>query len=215
MGTWEQALADEGLSRWHGGLRESEQQLATGRWDWFDRAIPSAERWRAYGDLAGQALYLDIETDGGTSGGAITVIGAFDGRDYRAFVAGENLDQAQALIEAHPLVITFNGSLFDLPIIRDRFRYNFFNHVHVDLRFTLRRLGLRGGLKAIEQALGLARSDATQGLDGWDAVRLWREYLRGSAEALEVLLAYNREDVVNLHPLMQRAFGELAKGIPS
>ncbi len=95
-------------------------------------------------------------------------------------------------------------------MIRSRFRYNLFNHVHIDLRFPLARLGFKGGLKKIEEQFGIERSPRTKGLDGWDAVRLWREYEEGSNEALEVLLEYNREDIKNLEPLMKFVVGEMS-----
>ena len=91
--------------------------------------------------------------------------------------------------------------------------YNLFNHVHVDLRFALRRIGFSGGLKSIEQQVGIERCPEARGLDGWDAVRLWREFEHGSEESLEVLLAYNREDIKNLMPLMKKVFEELGSGV--
>ena len=51
--------------------------------------------------------------------------------------------------------------------------------------------------------MGILRSEATRGLDGWDAVRLWQAYLGGSQEALDLLVAYNAEDVRHLKPLME------------
>jgi uncharacterized protein len=81
----------------------------------------------------------------------------------------------------------------------------------VDLCHALKRLGYRGGLKKIESEVGLLRSPETRGLSGWDAVRLWREYRYGSAEALELLLRYNREDVVNLQALMELAYDGLRR----
>jgi len=152
---------------------------------------------------------VDIETDGGMDEDSITVIGCFDGSEAHTFVRGRDLEKAKELIEDHPLVVTFNGAQFDLPMIRRRFTNNLFNHVHVDLRFPLRRLGMRGGLKAIEEQLGIARPAETRGLGGWDAVRLWREWERGSAESLELLLSYNREDTRNMMPLMKKVYEEL------
>jgi len=175
-------------------------------WKWFDATLPPAIKWRAFGELGHQALYVDIETDGGFGAEAITVIGAFDGTTTQIFVADRNLEAARELIERYPLVVTFNGQAFDMPLIRERFRYNLFNHIHVDLRFPLQRLGLRGGLKTIEHQVGLKRPTETQGLNGWDAVQLWQEWQTGSVAALDLLLAYNREDVINLAPLMQLAF---------
>jgi uncharacterized protein len=50
------------------------------------------------------------------------------------------------------------------------------------------------------------------------AVRLWREYKRGRKSALDTLLAYNIEDVVNLEHLMYSAYnlklGEVGFGEP-
>jgi uncharacterized protein YprB with RNaseH-like and TPR domain len=74
----------------------------------------------------------------------------------------------------------------------------------------LRRLGYKGGLKNVEAQLGIERLPETQGLDGRDAIRLWwqwRDY--GSERALELLLSYNREDVVNLLPLLEFAYRKL------
>jgi uncharacterized protein YprB with RNaseH-like and TPR domain len=75
----------------------------------------------------------------------------------------------------------------------------------------LRRLGLSGGLKSIERQVGIQRSRETAGLSGWDAVRLWREWRRGSEEAREVLLRYNAEDVVNMVPLADLAYTGLTQ----
>mgnify|MGYP003586518469 CR=1 FL=1 len=194
-----------------GDVRESLLRYEAHDWNHFDRRLPSHQKWRAFGDLGDRALYVDIETTGMAGGDSITVIGTYDGRAAKSFVEGENLDEALSEIETHPLIVTYNGVQFDMPFIRDRFRRNLFNHVHVDLRFPLRRLGYSGGLKRIERMFGIGRSARTQGLDGWDAVRLWREHLRGSREALDLLLEYNREDIVNLEPLMRFVFGEMAR----
>ena len=44
-------------------------------------------------------------------------------------------------------------------------------------------------------------------MDGYMAVLLWQRYQRGDKGALDLLLSYNREDVVNLEVLMDGAFG--------
>ncbi len=43
-------------------------------------------------------------------------------------------------------------------------------------------------------------------MNGYDAVLLWRRWLRGDSRALELLLQYNREDTVNLLPLAERIY---------
>ena len=217
--SWHDFLAAHGagafrgrrIERLSGDVTESIGRYERGDWNYFDQRVPSAHKWRAFGDLGDRVLYVDIETTGLMGDDPITVIGTYDGSDVKSFVAGRNLEAAQAEIEKHPLIVTFNGAQFDMPIIRSRFRYNFFNHVHIDLRFPLKRLGLTGGLKRIEETLGIQRSPRTRGLDGWDAVRLWNEYQDGSEAALELLLEYNREDIKNLQPLMRLVHGELTK----
>jgi uncharacterized protein YprB with RNaseH-like and TPR domain len=62
---------------------------------------------------------------------------------------------------------------------------------------------LKGGLKKVEEKLGIAR--ATKGIDGWMAVQLWWDYINNrDADALRTLLEYNREDVVNLRTLRNK-----------
>ena len=85
----------------------------------------------------------------------------------------------------------------------------FENHGHIDLRFALRRLGYRGGLKSIERQLGIRRPDEVAGIDGFEAVRLWYRYLRGDGKALDTLVSYNRQDVENMRPLMELAYEKL------
>lgn len=141
--------------------------------------------------------YLDIET---TFTGAISVIGIYcPGRGATQLVGGgvHDLNLYAALADVTTLV-TFNGSSFDLPVIRKRLLADLrAEYDHRDLLYICRKRGLRGGLKIVEQRLGIAR--ATAGLTGSDAPRLWERYERFSdPSALETLLAYNYEDVVNL-----------------
>ncbi|HBA85363.1 MAG TPA: exonuclease [Verrucomicrobia bacterium] len=190
-------------------VEESVRRYDAGDWNFFDQALPSNHKWRAFGDFSGRALYVDIETTGYGGDDQITVIGVYNGRETKSFVWGRDLEKAVDEIEGYPLIVTFNGMLFDMPIIRERFRYNLFNHIHVDLRFPLRALGYSGGLKKIEQVMGIERTARTTGMSGWDAVRLWHEYQHGSQESLDVLLEYNREDIVNLEPLMRFVFEQM------
>ena len=193
------------------GVEESMARFDRGDWRFFDNRLPSPHKWRAFGELRERALYVDIETLGlDPLSDRITVIGAFDGERVHSFVAGRNMDEAADLLSAHPLWVTFNGAVFDVPMIRRNLAGLRENRVHIDLRFALKPLGFSGGLKAIERAFGIERTARTQGLDGWDAVRLWREHLSGRSESLETLLEYNAEDVRNLKPLMEFAYAKLS-----
>lgn len=65
------------------------------------------------------------------------------------------------------------------------------------------RYNLRGGLKAVEQQLGIPRQP--KGIGGLEAVMLWWRYQDyGAEDALNMLLKYNKEDVVNLRVLRER-----------
>jgi uncharacterized protein YprB with RNaseH-like and TPR domain len=65
------------------------------------------------------------------------------------------------------------------------------------------RHGLKGGLKAVEAKVGIDRR--LKDVDGWVAVQLWWDYVsKGNQQSLEILLAYNAEDVVNLRALRRK-----------
>ena len=126
-------------------------------------------------------------------------------------IRGIHLDDFPAAVSRFKMLVTFCGSAFDLPFIRRSFTGLHLDQLHVDLCFLLKRLGFSGGLKQIEGRLGIRRRPETVGLDGYDAVRLWNAHLRGSDEALDLLLAYNEEDVMNMETLLAHGCAELAK----
>jgi uncharacterized protein YprB with RNaseH-like and TPR domain len=156
----------------------------------FRDRLSSTDMWRAFDRFKEQAVYLDIETSGeGRAQEEITVIGLYDGLSVQTFIDGINLKDFELAVAAYDLVITFNGSQFDLPVIR--------------------RHGYSGGLKAIEKTFGLARAPEIDGMNGYDAVMLWKAYARGDQSALERLIQYNTADIVNLKPLMERGYQEM------
>jgi uncharacterized protein YprB with RNaseH-like and TPR domain len=210
---WEAALARPCKQAHRIKLEQSVAAFAKQEWRWFDEEIENAHKWRAWGDLADRALCVDIETNGGSGPESITIIGTFDGRETRAFVADENLQDAADYLEGFPLLVTFNGLYFDMPLMRSRFTHRLRNHLHLDLRLPLRQLGLRGGLKRIEIELGIERGVLTRGLGGWDAVRLWREWQAGSREARELLLMYNADDVQSLRTLAEWMHARLRESV--
>lgn len=177
----------------------------------FSGFLKGGHMWRVFPAFSHSAVYLDIETFPGPGYDEITVIGLYDGAGVQTFVSGENLDRFEVAVAAFDVVVTFNGSLFDLPIIRGHFPHIHLPPIHVDLRWVLRQLGLTGGLKAIEKKLSIARPGPLDGLSGLDAVRLWHQHLHGDPKALETLIAYNSEDIVNLKPLMEYAVEKLSE----
>jgi uncharacterized protein YprB with RNaseH-like and TPR domain len=176
----------------------------------FRDRLPSGEMWRLYDSFRSKAVFLDIETSGGYQGmDEITVIGIYDGTGVQTFVSGINLMEFENAITPFDLIITFNGGSFDLPFIRRFFPNIALPQAHIDLRFLLRKLGYRGGLKGIEKQIGMERDAEIKGMDGFDAVRLWSAYQWGDRSALNLLVKYNTADVVHLKPLVETACREM------
>lgn len=85
----------------------------------------------------------------------------------------------------------------------------------LDLRYILSSLGYSGGLKACERQLGVRRSGILADVDGFFAILLWNEYNKSkNIRALETLLAYNIEDVLNLERLMVKAYNKKLRSVP-
>lgn len=184
----------------------SRRHLEAGDCRWFADALPAREHWRLFGEFRRAAAYIDIETTGLSSAhSVVTTIALYDGRNIRHYVRGENLEQFARDIGDYALIITFNGKTFDLPFLREAMGVRL-DQPHIDLRYVMRALGYRGGLKAVERALGIDRG-GLHDVDGYAAVLLWHQYRRtGNPRALETLLAYNICDVLNLETLLVRAY---------
>jgi uncharacterized protein YprB with RNaseH-like and TPR domain len=211
--TWEDFLTAErvpGLSRERILRLQDEVHESLAQVDnpaYFARRLHVSEHWRLFRRFRPRAAYLDIETTGTYWPGLlVTVVGLYDGTRMRQFVQGFNLEQFPRILSDFDLLVTFNGTQFDLPVLRAYFPGLALPPVHVDLRFMLARLGFKGGLKRIEPRFGIHRPDEVDGMDGYMAVILWQRFQRGDRTALDLLLTYNREDVVNLEVLMERGF---------
>jgi len=176
--------------------------------------LPAAERWRLLGAFGDDAVYLDIETGDDVWGReGISAIGVLDRRGPRLMLAGRDLETFPRLARDWRLLVTFNGSSFDVPILRRAFPEWTPPAAHVDLRHVLARLGHHGGLKLIEdelEALSLARPAHLRGIDGWDACNLFRRGRDGDRRALRLFAEYNLYDVINLRTLAAYAYNALA-----
>lgn len=192
-------------------VEESMVRLENEDFSWFAERLPQADHWRAVPAFGHRLAFVDIETNGGMRPEDLTVVGIFDGRTMQQFVKGIDLDQAPDALADAAILVTFFGTGFDLPFLKRAFPRLSLPHLHVDLCYMLRKLGLRGGLKSIEAQMGIRRSNATTGLSGWDAVRLWEEYRRGRQASLETLLAYNAEDVRNMSDLLAEGYRRRAR----
>jgi len=192
-------------------IARSRNALESGQHQFFRKGLGLQHAWRAFEAFRHSCVYLDIETDGGQRHDCITGIGMYDGSEFRCLLRGQDLENFRDVISHYSMIVTFHGSAFDLRALQKRFFGLRFDQIHLDLCPTLRQLGLKGGLKAVEKELGIQRSPETDGLTGYDAVKLWRRYERfGDERALETFIAYNREDVVNMERLAEHAYRELS-----
>ena len=193
-------------------MEAAERALSERNVRWFTQRLPPSEHWRLYPEFRNLTAFLDIETTGlSPYQGIVTVVAVHTPGTTRTFVADDNLEELPAYLKRFQLLVTFNGIMFDVPFLEHRFPQLIVPPAHIDLRYTLRRLGLSGGLKRIEQELGLGDRTGVEGVYGLDAVRLWEAYRRGNAAALERLIQYNRADTVNLEPLLEFAVRELER----
>jgi uncharacterized protein len=157
--------------------------------------------------------FLDIETTGlSFLQSEITVVGIYiTGRDTQQFIqfVGQDINGEIILqsLQGVKRLYTYNGRRFDLPFIRVKHGVNLETHFdHKDLMNRCWECNLFGGLKAVERRLGIERR--IKEVDGLEAVRLWWRYVNNYDQAaLETLLEYNKEDVINLKILKERLLG--------
>ncbi len=172
----------------------------------FGALLPAKDRWRLYPDFTHTCAFIDIETTGSSTWeNEITVIGLYNGKEFKQYVNGYNLEEFESEVYRYNVIVTFNGLTFDLPFIRYYFRHFDLKAAHIDLRYVMAELGFKGGLKTIEKKLGLERPSDVDGFSGWEAVWLWERYRRGDKASLELLLEYNKQDVINLRKLLEFA----------
>lgn len=154
--------------------------------------------------------YLDIETTGLCSFyDEITVIGICLANDFEnrlVQLVGGDVTRTNLLrnLRCVDTIYTYNGSRFDLPFINIRLGVNLGEHFHHrDLMHDCWRNNLYGGFKAVERQLNIPRR--LRGIGGAEAVTLWWRYqIDHDRRALDLLLEYNKEDVVNLMKLREK-----------
>jgi len=192
---------------------------ASGNIRYFKPLLGPSETWRLWEPLAADSICLDIETDGRRAGeGYVTVAGFYSHGEYRPYIAGVNLTQEaiEEELEGAKLLVTYSGNGFDLPYLRDSYPSIRIDLPHLDLCPVCHKAGLKGGLKKVEELVGIGRDDSVKGMSGYQAVLLWRAHLGGASGALDTLVSYNREDTANLHTLAWKLFERLteAAGFP-
>ncbi len=191
-------------------LEESWRALERKNSEYFALALPRPEHFRIALSFPEETLFVDIETTGLSHYyNDITVIGLARQGEYVSFVAGDSLDEAKDLIRNAKCIVTFNGTLFDIPFLKKEMPDIQFPAAHVDLRYLTRRLGWQGGQKSVEEQLGVSRPSELGELRGGDAPALWYEYIAGRSEALDTLVRYNQADLRGMQEILDKAVNAL------
>jgi len=164
--------------------------------EFFSKRLSRREYYRIALSFPKKTLFLDIETTGlSLYYDIITVVGWSMGDGYNVYIKGDDDKTLGRSLSEAKAIVTFNGTLFDLPFLRKEFKGLQLPTVHIDLRFLARRVGLYGGQKAIENTLGIQRPRDVLTLKGETAPLLWHRYQRGDIDALKLLISYNHADV--------------------
>ena len=160
-----------------------------------------------YKKLKYQARCIDIEVT--SIKGPISVIGIYQPREglvtCDSLVKGKDLtaENLRDSFRGCKLLITFNGNSFDIPRIKREFPGVIPDVPKLDLYLVAKKLNLNAGLKLLEGQFNIFRSDLVADKTRI-AVKLWKKYMRTRDErALNMLIEYNKQDAVNLHPLAE------------
>ena len=146
--------------------------------------------------------FLDIETSWERT---ITIIGIYKSGEGTVQLLAPRISRRALLdaLEEVDQLFTYNGTSFDLPVIERWLGLSLSKVIpHRDLMYDCWKKKLKGGLKGVERTLGIYRD--TEGVNGLQAMNLWAAHQRGNAEALELLLRYNKEDCENLEILAHK-----------
>lgn len=196
--------------------RETEKALSQNEIGFFLKKLPPKELYRAALTCFRDVIFLDIESTGLSKiYSYITVIGWILNGKYKYFIKGEKPDLFFEDLAKAKVIVTFNGSLFDLPFIKNEFPEAHIPHAHIDLRFFTKRFGYSGGQKEIEEKLSISRPENVKGVNGKEAVALWYKYLSGDITSLELLLKYNFYDIIGMQQIFDKVVDfHIAKILP-
>jgi uncharacterized protein YprB with RNaseH-like and TPR domain/predicted nuclease with RNAse H fold/dephospho-CoA kinase len=185
---------------------------------YFASLLDRREHYRILLSFPEKVLFLDIETTGlSRYYDVITLIGWHYRGEYNVFTqGGDETPLREALADACTIV-TFNGSLFDLPFLRQSFMDLPLPPVHVDLRFLAKRADLAGGQKLIEEEIGFRRPVRLSAIKGESAPILWHQYRKGNIDSLKLLVEYNYYDILGMKFILDKVVERLLRknNVPS
>ena len=199
---------------WLDGLPAADAQAASLLAPNLGPQIPPLPDW----------LFLDLETTG-LSGGTGTyafVVGVGqlkpEGFRFQQFFLrdlaeeGALLTALAPLLDRTSLLVTYNGKLFDAPVLETRYRlarlpFALEGKPHLDLLYPARRLWkLRwGSARLLDLERNLLAHEREDDVPGELIPHLYFDYLRsGKESSLHAVFRHNAEDVVTLAALAAR-----------
>ncbi len=199
---------------WHRSRLPDPNRLKAAITDWraalenrdfpyLSKLLPNPFLWRLWEKFPEKFCYLDIETTGIDAYSVITVVSLYFENQVHTFQRGKDLEYLLDAVKEDHILVSYNGKRFDVPFIEREFRQKM-NQLHLDLMNVLHDMGIKGGLKKSEEILGLKRSDEISAIDGRIAPILWKDYQeKQNQNSLDLLIAYNREDTVNLEIILR------------
>ena len=105
-------------------VEASEEALANGDVEFFKERLPRREHYRIAASFPERCLFLDIESTGlSRYYDQVTLVGWSAGRRYEVLVDPTETCELERDLSAQPIVVTFNGTLFDLPFLSHRFQH--------------------------------------------------------------------------------------------
>ena len=196
-------------------IKEARKALYNQDSSYFKKILPKSEYWRLYDFFKDEAVFLDIETTGlDRNNDDITVIGLFNGIDTKTMIKGINFNPGELKkeLKKYSLMVTFNGSSFDVPFINRAYPGLLPDIPNFDVRSVASKLNLKGGLKEIEKSLGIKRGKIVEKFYGGDALTLWKMYrATGDDYYLKLLVEYNEDDIINLKTIAEYCIEKLKR----
>jgi len=174
--------------------------------------MPGREMWRFLSLVNDRSIALDVESArfGRENKPVVLSLCSSDGK-CMTLVRGDSLSwhRFDDLLRGADFIITYNGSSFDLPLLRQN-GYRVDGPIHIDLRRYSRRANLMGGLKDIERCINISRPRYLEFSTSAQVSYLWRLWeSRGCKNALDLLIAYNQQDARSLIPISRCIYERL------
>ncbi len=224
----EQHLRSIGVSEWRDLLRiDGQMSLLPSRMDsavleledryaaedvrFFYRLLPRRLSYLLALEFPHLVSFVDIKSTGlSRVYHTVTLVGWLGGDEYSYELVGrhgEISEEFLAGLSSRPLVVTFNGSLFDLPFLGSIAEMP--DIASIDLRYLCFRFGYPGSQKVVEADLSISRPNAYSEVRGEDAPALWFKATRGDIPSLRRLVYYNFLDVRGMVRILKKV-GRLA-----